>query len=45
VANAVVFRYRRQGAEVEVTGMNAASRTLIGRVGLHDKTHLPAGAH
>jgi SulP family sulfate permease len=40
----VVFRYRRQGAEVEVIGMNAASRTLIGRVGQHDKTHLPAGA-
>ena len=41
----VVFRYRRQGAEVELVGMNQASRTLIGQVGKHDKAHLPAGAH
>ncbi|HVK40977.1 MAG TPA: SulP family inorganic anion transporter [Phenylobacterium sp.] len=40
----VVFRYRRQGAEVEVKGMNEASATLIEQVGRHDKTHLPAGA-
>lgn len=40
----VVFRYRRQGAQVEVIGMNQASRTLIERVGQHDKTHLPTGA-
>ena len=40
----VVFRYRRQGAEVEVIGMNAAARTLIDKVGKHDKTHLPAAA-
>lgn len=38
----VVFRYRRQGAEVEVIGMNAAGQTLIDRVGKHDKDHLPA---
>ena len=38
----VVFRYRRQGAEVEVIGMNEAGRTLIDRVGKHDKDHLPA---
>lgn len=43
----VVFRYRRQGAEVVVTGMTEAEQTLIERVGRHDKTHLPAsgGAH
>jgi SulP family sulfate permease len=43
----VVFRYRRQGAEVIVTGMTEAEKTLIQRVGRHDKTHLPtaAGAH
>ncbi len=42
----VVFRYRRQGAEVEVRGMNEASATLIEQVGRHDKTHLPAaGGH
>lgn len=39
----VVFRYRRQGAEVGVIGMNEAGRTLIDRVGKHDKDHLPAG--
>ena len=40
----VVFRYRRQGAEVVVTGMNAAGRTLVDRVGRFEKEHLPAGA-
>jgi len=40
----VVFRYRRQGAEVLVHGMNLASATLQDKVGLHDKTHLPAAA-
>ncbi|MBP8062449.1 MAG: hypothetical protein KAY29_01145 [Brevundimonas sp.] len=40
----VVFRYRRQGADVEVIGMNEAGRTLIDRVGKHDKGHLPAAA-
>ena len=42
----VVFRYRRQGAEVEVIGMNTAGQTLIDKVGRHDKAHLPtATAH
>jgi SulP family sulfate permease len=41
----VVFRYRRQGAEVDLIGMNEASTTLIGRVGQHDKTHLPQNAN
>jgi len=40
----VVFRYRRQGAEVNLIGMNKASRTLVDQVGKHDKSHLPAGA-
>ncbi len=40
----VVFRYRRQGAEVVLTGMNAASQTLVTRVGRHEKQHLPKGA-
>ncbi|HQR88875.1 MAG TPA: SulP family inorganic anion transporter [Caulobacter sp.] len=39
----VVFRYRRQGAQVEVIGMNAAGQTLVDRVGKSDKSHLPAG--
>lgn len=43
----VVFRYRKQGAEVEVIGMNEAGQSLIDKVGRHDKAHLPAsaGAH
>ena len=40
----VVFRYRRQGAKVIVSGMSAAARTLVTRVGRHDKEHLPGGA-
>jgi SulP family sulfate permease len=39
----IVFRYRRQGAEVVLNGMNKASATLIDKVGHHDKRHLPAG--
>jgi SulP family sulfate permease len=39
----VVFRYRRQGAEVIVKGMTQAEQTLVDQVGRHDKTHLPAG--
>lgn len=40
----VVFRYRRQGAEVRITGMSQASRTLVERVGKFEKMHLPAGS-
>ena len=40
----VVFRYRRQGAQVDLIGMNEAGRTLIDRVGKHDKDHLPSGS-
>ncbi|WP_366524237.1 SulP family inorganic anion transporter [Brevundimonas sp.] len=40
----VVFRYRRQGAEVAVVGMNETGQSLIDRVGKHDKDHLPVGA-
>lgn len=40
----VVFRYRRQGAEVVLEGLNEAGRTLVGQLGRHDKTHLPTGA-
>ncbi|MFK4057984.1 SulP family inorganic anion transporter [Brevundimonas sp. NPDC046655] len=39
----VVFRYRRQGAEVRLIGMNEAAQSLIQRVGKHDKAHLPVG--
>ncbi|HEX8470749.1 MAG TPA: SulP family inorganic anion transporter [Brevundimonas sp.] len=39
----VVFKYRRQGAEVEVIGMNDAAKTLVEQVGVHDKQGLPSG--
>ena len=38
----VVFKYRKQGAVVEVIGMNEATTTLVDRVGVHDKRELPA---
>ena len=41
----VVFRYRRQGAEVSVIGMNEAGRTLVERVGRYDKVADEALAH
>ncbi|HEY1083304.1 MAG TPA: STAS domain-containing protein, partial [Prosthecobacter sp.] len=33
----VVLKFRREGAEVEVSGLNAASATLVDRLGVHDK--------
>lgn len=33
----VVLKFRREGAEVEVVGMNEASATLVDRFGIHDK--------
>lgn len=32
-----VLKFRRDGAEVELKGMNDASRTLVDRLGIHDK--------
>ena len=32
-----VLKFRRDGAEVEVIGMNDASETLVDRLGVHDK--------
>jgi SulP family sulfate permease len=40
----VVFRYRRQGAQVDVIGMNQAARTLVDQVGRFEKEHLPTAA-
>ena len=37
----VVFRYRRQGAEVELIGMGQTGQTLVDQVGKHDKSHFP----
>lgn len=33
----VVLRFRREGAEVEVSGLNKASTTIVGRFGMHGK--------
>ena len=33
----VVLKFRREGAEVEILGLNEASATLVDRLGIHDK--------
>ncbi len=40
----VVFRYRRIGAKVRLTGMNDAARTLVAKLGRHEREHLPEGS-
>jgi SulP family sulfate permease len=40
----VVFRYRRQGARVDVIGLDEAGAALVARLGDHNKAHLPPGA-
>jgi len=37
----VVLKFRREGAEVEVVGLNEASSTMIDRFGIHDKPGAP----
>lgn len=32
-----VLKFRRDGAEVEVVGMNEASETIVDRLAIHDK--------
>ena len=34
----VVLKYRKQGVNVEVIGLNEASKTLVDRFGVHDKS-------
>ncbi|MFN3511930.1 MAG: SulP family inorganic anion transporter [Phenylobacterium sp.] len=43
----VVLKFRREGTEVEIMGLNEASSTMIDRFGLHDKpdAELKIGAH
>ncbi|MDO9431774.1 MAG: SulP family inorganic anion transporter [Phenylobacterium sp.] len=42
----VIFRYRRQGAVVEVTSVNSATQSLIDKVGRHNRAWLPSpGSH
>lgn len=38
----VIFRYRRQGAEVELVGVSSEGQGLIDRLGQHPHQHLPA---
>ena len=33
----VVIKFRREGADVQVAGLNQASETIIDRFGQHDK--------
>ncbi|MBB1087387.1 SulP family inorganic anion transporter [Lysobacter sp. SG-8] len=33
----VVIKFRREGAAVEIVGLNEASRTMVDRLGVHDK--------
>ncbi len=33
----VVIKYRREGAEVELVGLNEASKTIVDRLAIHDK--------
>ncbi len=33
----VVLKFRREGAEVEIVGLNKASETIVGKLGIHDK--------
>ena len=33
----VVLKFRREGAEVEIIGLNQASETIVDRLGVHDK--------
>jgi SulP family sulfate permease len=33
----VVIKFRREGTEVEIRGMNEATRTIVDQFGIHDK--------
>ncbi|MCB1061637.1 MAG: STAS domain-containing protein, partial [Verrucomicrobiae bacterium] len=33
----VVLKFRREGTEVEILGMNEASATIVDRLAIHDK--------
>jgi SulP family sulfate permease len=41
----VVLKFRREGTEVNLIGMNDASQTLVLQVGQHDKPEAELGAH
>ncbi len=33
----VILKFRREGTEVVLTGLNEASKTIVGKLGIHDK--------
>ncbi|MDQ8201893.1 SulP family inorganic anion transporter [Pelagicoccus sp. SDUM812003] len=37
----VVLKFRREGAEVEILGLNEASATIVGKLAVHDKPGAP----
>lgn len=37
VLDLMVLKFRREGAEVEVVGLNQASETIVDRLAIHDK--------
>ncbi len=37
----VVLKFRREGAQVRLVGMNAASETIVDRLAIHDKPGVP----
>lgn len=44
----VVLKFRRDGAEVEIIGLNEASATIVDKLAIHDKPgalDLPTGGH
>ncbi|GHC29257.1 sodium-independent anion transporter [Kushneria pakistanensis] len=47
VLDRIVMKFRREGTEVEVIGLNAASQTMVDRFGVHDKTEgvIEPGGH
>ncbi|ARS51861.1 SulP family inorganic anion transporter [Kushneria konosiri] len=38
VLDRIVMKFRREGTDVEVIGLNEASQTMVDRFGVHDKT-------
>jgi len=37
VLDRIVIKFRREGTDVDIRGMNEATRTLVDRFGVHDK--------
>ncbi len=37
VLDKIVIKFRREGADVEIIGMNEATTTIVDKFGIHDK--------